>query len=270
MVWPYSVVINHHLPAAAALLASLYLLKTQSNPRGWLLAGISAGLAVSFDVVSAFLCVSLAAISLRRDWRGIVYFGSGALVPLVITGVLDYQISGTVYPPYLIKGAYVFPGSRFPDAPGGMVPPANVLQAGFNMLIGSHGLYAYAPVLLFALSGLVMTILTKTHAFRWEAMCIGLGYVALTTYLITGTYNFAGVAYGERYFLHAMPLVMMFVVFVSPMAPSRWRLAAGALFAVVLTISVLSNYQGVRDPWKDTPPLVQLTRDPVTGAIGIK
>ena len=53
----------------------------------------------------------------------------------------------------------------------------------------------------------------------------------------------------------------------TPLASSRWRMvrvAYGLLFAV----SAVSACQGARHPWRYSPPVAHLTRDPATGAIG--
>ena len=267
-VWPYCLVINHHLPSAAALFASFYLLQT---PRGWwrlVCAGIFAASAVAFDMVSVFMFAGLMATTMVYGLHAIRYFALGAIVPVLITAVLDYQITGTIAPPYMIPGAYAFPGSKFADTAGGVAPSADLLHYGFGMLVGERGLYAYSPVLLFALAGLGIVMFTPGRILRWEAACLGGAYLALTVYLTTGTYNFGGVAYGSRLYLHAVPLVMVFAAFVSPPTPSKWRFAVAPVFAVLMAISIASGYQGAQHPWRHSPPLVHLTRNPETGAIG--
>jgi hypothetical protein len=267
MVWPYSLVINHHLPSATALFASFYLLKIHPNPLGWFFAGLFAALAVSFDFVSVIMCAGLLALAVGSGRHCAMYFGSGALVPLLITGVLDYQITGTLLPPYLVRGAYVFPGSRFADTPGGVSPPANLPQYAFNMLLGNHGLYAFAPILFFGLAGTVMVAVNKTHPLRREAICIASSYLAATVYLVTQTANLGGAAYGVRFYLHAVPLIMVFAAF-GPLASARWQRLVAVTFAVLLIVSAASSYQGARHPWRYSPPLAYLTRDAGTGAIG--
>ena len=268
MVWPFSLVLNHALPSAVALFASLYLLKTNVGRHASVWAGICAALAVSFDILSLFAFLSLAAISIVPFRARLVYFASGAMVPLLATGLLDYQITGTVAPPYLIPGAYAFPGSPFHDAPGGQAASADLIQYGFRMLIGDHGLHAYSPILVLATVGLVKIALTKGHELRWEATSIGAGLLALSSYLVTRTFNFGGAAYGERFFLHVIPLVMIFVAFVRPLDVSRWRRAFALAFGVLFVLSVASGYQGARHPWRYSQPLGYVTRDSATGTIG--
>jgi hypothetical protein len=267
MVWPYSLVLNHNLLSGVMLFASFYLISTYRNVLGWLAAGFCAALAVSFDLVSIIMCASIVAIAMVRARRGLAYFAAGALVPLLITVILDYQITGTIAPPYLIPGAYAFPGSNFADTPGGVAPPSSVVEYGFGMLVGAHGLFAYSPVLLFALAGLAIAAFTREDPLRLEAACLGIGYVVLTAYLITHTYNFGGMAHGERLYLSAVPLVMVFAAY--PLERVRWRRPVAALFAAFLTVSVLSDWRGARQPWKYIPPPGYLTLDPKTGTIGV-
>src|SRR5512142_401772 len=56
LLFPFTAVFNHHVPGAASLFASFYILTARAPIlRGWLvLAGFLAALAVSFDLLSGF------------------------------------------------------------------------------------------------------------------------------------------------------------------------------------------------------------------------
>jgi hypothetical protein len=193
----------------------------------------------------------------------------GALPPLLATAWLDVEMTRTILPPYMIPGAFAYPGSEFPDTIGGLSPPDDVAQYGFKMLFGAQGLFAYSPILLFAIVGAGMAIRGRSP-LRLEAGLILAGWLVLAAYLITRTGNLGGIAYGERYYLHAIPLLFAFVFFAPPLARGRARLVAAPVFVFLLSLSVISSYEGAHHPWQYSMPPAHPTRDPATGAIGFR
>jgi hypothetical protein len=184
---------------------------------------------------------------------------------------LDVQITGTILPPYLIPEGYAYPGSEFPATIGGNGTPDDLAQYAFKMFLGAQGLFAYNPVLIFALAGLLIIALTPGHALQKSAWSIGAGFLLLCVYLATRTGNLGGAAYGERWFLQAVPLLMTFLFFAPPLTAHirpRWRWLAAPLFAIAVLVSVFSTYQGTRSPWGYVPPPAHPTRDAATGALG--
>ncbi|MCC7161945.1 MAG: hypothetical protein IT331_05605 [Anaerolineae bacterium] len=274
MILPYSLVLNHHLPAAVSLFVAFYLLTARSISDGHRIPtiGFFCALAVSLDPLSGILAVALGVLAVIRFRARALYLVPGALVPLLITAMLDYQIAGTVIPPYLIPSGYAYEGSVFPPTIGGNGTPDDLPQYAFKMFFGAQGLYFYNPILFFALAGLVIVAFTAGHNLRMDAIIIGLGFVALSVYLATRTGNLGGNAYGERWFVQAIPLLMAFVYFAPPLTdfPSlkivRW--VTIPLFAIALLASIFSTYQGARNPWRYVAPPGHPTRDSVTGAIG--
>lgn len=276
MVLPYSLVLNHHLPAAVSLFAAFYLLTTRAKENvRWLLGvGLCAALAVTLDPLSGILAVALGVLTVVRFRVRAYYFALGALLPLLITAWLDVQIAGTMIPPYLIPSGYAYEGSAFPATVGGNGTPDDPAQYAFKMFLGAQGLYAYNPVLLFAVLGLGMVAVTRAHALQIEAIVIGLAFILLSFYLATRTGNLGGEAYGERWFVQAIPLLMAFLFFAPPrgnfQARSLGTWIAAPLFVLALGVSLFSTYQGARNPWRYVPPPAHPTRDAATGNMGWK
>jgi hypothetical protein len=276
MILPYSLVLNHHVPAAASLFAAFYLLAASTMRVQWRAvgAGLFCALAVALDPLSGILAVALGIIAIIQLRRNALWLVVGAVVPVLLTAWLDVQISGTVIPAYMIPSGYDYEGSIFPATVGGNGTPDNLPQYAFRMFLGAQGLYAYNPILIFALAGMLIVALHQGHALRIFAIVLGLAFLALSIYLATRTGNFGGEAYGERWFVQAIPLLMAFVFFAPPLAQVQgqavvWWLTV-PLFAVALAVSVFSTYQGISAPWRYIPPPAHPTRDAATGAFGWK
>lgn len=270
MVWAYAMVFNSHVPAAFALFASFYLLVTKPRRVGLTVAGMCAALAVSLELQALIIAAALGLIALVCARGQIVYFVLGASVPVLITILLDYQITGTPIPPYLVAGGYDYPGSQFPNTPGGTGSPDDVYQYAFKMFFGAQGLFAYSPILFLSILGLVVVLRRRDHPLRLEAGVLGLSFVMLALYLVTNTGNLGGEAYGERYYVIIVPLLMAFMLFAPPFVPSPARGLAVIVFVLFMTLSVISSNDGARRPWRYVQPPAHLTRDATSGAIGFR
>lgn len=290
MIFPYALVFNHHVPAAASLFASFFILSTRANNRGsldpavsvgWMFAaGLLAALAISFDALAGIMAASLFGIMLARYRSQFPFFALGAAAPLVVTALLDYQIAQTLIPPYLITDGYNYPGSAFPATIGGNGTPDDYAAYAFRMFLGGQGLFAFNPLLLFALAGAIAVALNRQQPLWIEALFTTLGFVLLSLYLAVGTGNFGGTAYGERWFIPAIPVLFSFIFFAPPLDASTsleaasprkgsldwrsafWKNAAWILFAPLLALSIFSSLQGAQNPWVYWPPPLQMTRNP--------
>ena len=263
MVFPYALVLNHHVPAAACLFAGFYILATRStDSRGWLFAaGLLAALAISFDALAWLTAAALFGIAFVRHRAGFIFFAAGAVIPLATTAVLDWQIAQTIIPAYMITNGYNYPGSAFPATVGGNGTPDDYAAYAFRMFLGGRGLFAYNPLLLFALVGVIVVALNRQHALRIEALFIALCFVALAVYLALFTGNLGGTAYGERWYVAVIPMLFAFIFFVPPLNVTTWKNVAWILFLPLLALSIFSTLQGAQAPWLGTPPPLQMTRD---------
>lgn len=279
MIFPYALVLNHHVPAAACVFASFYLLSREVGERivsslaippapplvrgagGIFAAGLLAALAISFDALSGVIAATLFGIAFLRHRPRFQFFVLGALLPLVATALLDYQVARTILPPYTVTNAYNYPGSAFPASIAGNGTPDDYAAYAFRMFLGGKGLFAYNPLLLFAFVGAVGVALRRQHPLRIEGAITALGFIALCLYLATNTGNYGGTSYGERWFIVAIPVLFSFIFFVPPLNGSGWKNAAWVLFVPLLALSIASTLQGSQAPWQDFLPLAQMTRD---------
>ena len=194
----------------------------------------------------------------RRDLPWVLV---GAAIPLVITALLDYQIAQTIIPPYMITNGYDYAGSAFPATFGGNGTPDDYAAYAFRMFLGGQGLFAYNPLLLIAIIGAIAVILKRGHVLRVEAALILAGFALLALYLALFTGNLGGVAYGERWYVAAIPVLFSFVFFVPPLGSATWNARGLDHFPGALALSAFSTLQGAQGPWLYTPPPLQMTRD---------
>jgi hypothetical protein len=108
-------------------------------------------------------------------------------------GVLNYQVTGTAYPPYMYPNGYRFPGSRFSNTIAGNRPPEDALEYAFDMLVGKRGILMYSPVLLIGFAGLLATVIQRGSQLRQAGLIFLAGMTVLVGYLATQTFNFGGV-----------------------------------------------------------------------------
>ena len=72
----------------------------------------------------------------------------------------------------MIPEGYDYPGSAFPAVIGGNAGrPDDYGRYAFRMFLGGKGLFAYNPLLLFALIGAISVALSRAHPLRVEAFC---------------------------------------------------------------------------------------------------
>lgn len=260
MVWPYSLVLNNHVPAAACLFGAYYLLldserKPSGGGRAVFCAGLLVALAVSFDLEASFIGLALLAVAIIRWRRVVVYFVLGASLPIIATMVLDYQITGSILPPYFAVGGYDYAGSNWRTTVAALGSPQNVALYAFRAMLGDRGVLSHSPILLWAFAGLMIVVRTPQRSFRLESSFILLGVLVQIAYILIGTDNFGGRAYSMRWFIVWLPLVFCYL----PQAlPHSWSIVSvlnAGLFAFTALLSVASAYQGVYSTWTESRPL---------------
>lgn len=262
MILPFALVLNHHVPAAASVFASFYVLTCRRDgPSALFASGLLAALAPSFDVLSGVVAATLFGIAAVRYRARAYLFVLGAMVPLAATALSDLQIAHTILPPYTVTEAYNFPGSAFPAAVGGNGTPDDYAAYAFRMFLGGKGLFAYNPLLIFAFIGALAVGLNRSSPLRTEAIVTAIGFAFLCVYLATQTGNYGGTAYGERWFVVAIPILFSFIFFVPPLNAPTWKNPWYFLFVPLLAFSIVSSFQGAQAPWQDWLPPLQMTRD---------
>ena len=295
---PYSIVFAGHVPAALCLFAGFVILiqRCHSEPRrgeeslspianvpgqrrdsssrknasrndttasSWkfFLAGFFISLAANIDLTLAVFIVAFGLWIMFTQWRKLLPYLLGALVPFAISAAINYWAAGTIMPLYFDPKAYDFVGTVLNTTVGGtngFYSPDFGLRYTYNMFIGERGLFAFTPMLIFAFIG--MAVAFKQRRQRGLIVTVLLGSLLFAAYLILRTDNFGGLAWGTRWFVPLMPLWWYFsrdaydVLRSRPRASAVWR----TLFWMAVLVSFLTAVLGLHDAWQEAMPLIRL------------
>jgi hypothetical protein len=278
---------------ARLLRARLLRVRDGHNPRRWLfIAGLLAALALTFDLGAGLFFVAFfgyaawetlaqasdqasdqkrlrppgsnpltgpfaafARLVERLPWPYLL----GGLLPIALTVFLDYQIVGNPWPPYLFRPGYDYPGSRLYQTIAGVHGPENPLIYGLRLLVGDHGLFAFNPVLLWAVVALVRAWRDHRSHLRRAAALVGLTSSLFALYFILFTDSFGGAVYGPRWYTAFIPLLFLF-------AAAEWRemrtQARWLTFLALAGISLFNSCRGALNPWRTATPLLWLQHAP--------
>ena len=278
---------------AHLLRAHLLKVRDGHNPRRWLfIAGLLAALAFTFDLGTGLFFVAFfgyaawetlaqvgpqtsdqrhlrspgnspltglfaafARLVERLPWPYLL----GGLLPIALTIFLDYQIVGNPWPPYLYRPGYDYPGSRLYQTIAGVHGPENPVIYGLRLLVGDHGLFAFNPVLLWAVVALVRVWRDRRSHLRGTAALVGLTSSLFALYFILFTDSFGGAVYGPRWYTVFIPLLFLF-------AAAEWRemrtQARWLTFLALAAISLFNSYRGALNPWRTATPLLWLQHAP--------
>lgn len=272
MVFPYALVFNHHVPAAASLFAGFYILTTNAAMTRWrtMTVGFLLALGLSIDILSGAMAAGLFVIALLRNRSQMGYIVLGAIIPIAMTVLLNYEITQTFLPPYLVPEVFAFHGSAFPATIGGNSPPDDYVANAFIMFVGRKGLFSFNPILLFALAGVGKIVRNSKHPLWMEAIGVLVGFLMVAFYLVTNTTDFSGSSYGERWFISSLPTLLAFIFFTSPLNLLTWKNPAWILFISALGLSVFSSFEGAQAPWQDWLPPLQMMRTADWKMLGFK
>jgi hypothetical protein len=262
-IWPYSTVFTNHVPAAATALVALYILLTHDRlTRGQLgMIGFSSALAAAIDPSTGIFAVGYFLLCVWRMRSYALWFMLGALVPVVITLVLNYQITGTWLLPQMVTSGYNYPGSEFAATVAGNQRAADVPAYVYNLLIGQRGVFLFFPIVAWYLWAAVQAARSIEPRIRRSARVILLCSLSYFLYFALFTNNYGGYAFSPRWLLNPVPLLAVFAVTDRALYRPRWRVMLLTGFAI---ISVYEAYQGTIDPWRPAFPEVRLALSPMS------
>jgi hypothetical protein len=272
MIFPYSMVINHHVPAAVCVFTGFFLLAQRAwYDRARLFgAGLCISLAVMIDPVAGIPAAGVFFIALARERSRIALLAAGAAIPVVMTAWLNTHVTGSMVPAYFLTYGYAYEGSALPQTIAGLGTPDDYIRYAFRMFLGGQGLFAFNPTLIFPLFIAIRLTFTRDHPLRLEAALTGLAFALLSLYLAVGTGSFGGNAYGERWFVPAIPTLFSFVFFGAPLNATGWKRGLWIPFVFFLALALISSIQGAWLPWGVTLPPLQMTRQDTFPIFGFK
>jgi len=248
--------INNHIPAAGMLAAALYFAVGLSSgklaPRAWrfVVFGTTGALVCTLDIPMAIF-VALAGLDLlwRFPRQALQWSGLGAALPLALHFGIMIAVTGSPLPVQVHPELYLYEASYWRE-PGGLdalhEPKLTYL---FHMTFGRHGAFALFPVLLAGLAGAARALVRKDTLLRVQVLGAALALSILTTYYVLRTNNYGGSAYGFRWYIAAMPVLLLMGLPVFERLRKRWH---WVFFSAMLAISLYSSWECFRQPWGES------------------
>jgi hypothetical protein len=121
-------------------------------------------------------------------------------------------------------------------------------------LVGDHGVFAFTPVLLWVIVAVILVIRQRRHWAWPESIAISAAGLVVTVYILLGTDNFGGEAFGPRWFI-AMTPVLFFFAAAPPLYGTPLR---RVVFVGLSALSIYTAWQGASGPWHSALPPLRL------------
>jgi hypothetical protein len=260
---PYATTLNNHTIAGAFLLASFYYLlklklKVLKNyKKGLFLMGLFASIAAVLDLPTGLLFLVLFFIYIFFNFpkRQLYFYILGAIPFLALHLFLNYQIVGTFLPPQFLP-EYWDGNNNVINFLGGKKQiitkvafntRKNPLFYIINILIGTHGLFSYSPILIFSCYGFWKVFKNKS-SFRKEAIIVLFAFLSLLAFYTFKISIYTGTAFGFRWLIAITPLLYIFLIniFSQPI-----KISFKISFLIVLFFSTIISIVGLINPWSN-------------------
>jgi len=252
-LWGFATHLNNHVPAAAMLMVALYftigLFKGIRRPRPWRFAafGLAGGLVPTLDMpATIFVAIAGLYLFVKFPAKTIAIAGMAAAAPLLIHAGAMWMATGDLRPVQMRDDVYLYEASywRNPQGIDALNEPKGTYL--FHMTLGRCGLFSLYPILLAGMAGAVRALARPRMPAREFILAGALGFVILTAYYVFKTNNYGGEAYGFRWYIVAMPPLLLMAEPIFETMRVRWKwLFAGLMIGV----SFYSAFECARQPW---------------------
>lgn len=244
LAFGYAVTINNHTPAALALFGCLFLVwqAVYRGRGGWwryLLFGLLAGFAASTDLPGLAMAGGMWLVLLYHNWRMSWPAALVMAVPMMVTVIVFYNLSGSFSPLYVQTELYRFEGSYWlePEAHDTLREPKWLYF--FHITFGHNGLFSLSPVLLLGAAGLVWLLRQRQMPERPLVAMLALGMAAIFLFVLLKTSNYGGYCIGTRWFIVFMPILgMMALPALAWLSKRVWGRALGIALLLLSTPAV--------------------------------
>ena len=253
-LWGFASSINNHIPAAASLMVAFYFafgLGTGALPaKRWRFVafGFFGALAATFDVPVAIF-VALAGVFLlsRFPRETLLWTIAGVLPPLVLHFGIMIAVTGSPLPVQMNQKAYMYEGSYWRNPRGVDALNHRVGTYLFHMTFGRVGVFLLYPITFLGLVSLGGRTLWRDARFRPLLLVGAVGFAAMTAYYALRTNNYGGVAFGFRWYIVAMPVLVLMATGALAGCRRGWQISC---VAVLLAVSVYSGWLCFLHPWE--------------------
>lgn len=249
----YAANMNNHVPAAAFLTVSLYfglgLACGRLEPRPWRFVafGTAAALTATFDLPSTVFPALAGLFLLARFPRATLLWGGiGALPWLALHFAVMASLTGFWLPIQTNRDNFLYESSvwRNPVGVDALNEPKGIYL--FHLTFGRHGTFLLFPVLILGLAEGLRALLFKNEPYRGLILGAMAAFAVVTSYYVLHTSNYGGAAYGYRWHITAMPVLLLTAAPLAERMPARrfWP-----LFVLLMSVSVYSALECLHIPW---------------------
>ncbi len=249
----YAANMNNHVPATAFLLACLYfglgLATGQLEPRPWrfFAFGMAAALTFTFDLPSTVFPALVGLYLLYRFPKATLLWGGlGAFPWLALHFTLMTMITGSWVPIQTSRTYYLYEASvwRNPIGVDAMNEPKWLYL--FHLTFGRHGSFLLFPVLTLGLLAFLRAVFLRKEPHRGLILGGMVAFVTLSAYYVLHTANYGGAAYGFRWHIATMPVLLLAS---APWAERMRPIRFWPPFAVLMSVSMYSAWECLHMPW---------------------
>ncbi|NIA15570.1 MAG: hypothetical protein GWP08_16025 [Nitrospiraceae bacterium] len=253
-LWGYATIINNHVPGASMVVVALSLAlgvgTGRRKPDAWrfFAFGVAAGLVPTLDM-PATIFVAFAGIWLlvKHPKQTLIWAVLGAAIPLAIHCGIMYQVTGSILPVQMRSELYLSEASywRSPRGIDALNEPKGVYL--FHMTLGRCGLFSLYPILLVGVAATARALMKRPPIpYRNHILCGAGAFLILTAYYVLKTNNYAGEAYGFRWYIVTMPVLLLMGAPILATMRVRWK---WLFVGLMMGISFYSASQCAKSPW---------------------
>lgn len=250
----YSITINNHVPAAAALTIALYFaigqITGKHGPSRWrfIIFGFAGALVPTLDMPAGiYVAVAGCALLYRFPKHTAVWCTAGAIAPLVVHFAATWAATGGLLPVQMRSATYMYEASywRHPLGIDALSEPKITYL--FNTTFGRCGVFLLFPVLLLGPLGALTAF--RPHSSRVaKASLAGLAcFLVLVAYYVKSTNNYGGESYGFRWYIASMPVLLLMA---SPLAVRMTRPWQWSIASLLFAVSCYSTIESARVGWQ--------------------
>ncbi len=252
-MWGYSTLFNNHVPGACALIGAIYAgisILTDRNrttiPR-FLFLGFCTSLVFALDMPATIFA---AAVFLFVFWNykreTLIWALLGGLPVLIVHFAIEFYLTNSFLPVQSHKNLYWFESSywRNPIQVDALNEPK--LTYLFHMTFGRSGIFSLYPVLLLGVAGGIRALYRTNIRCRYGILAGFFSFLVMSVYYLLKTNNYGGEAYGFRWYIPAMPVLLLMGIPVLRSFNKKWH---WVFFAFLAALSFYSAWEATKVGW---------------------
>ena len=185
---------------------------------------------------------------LRAHPRATLGWGAlGAALPLGVHVAVMLAVTGSPLPVQVHRDWYLYESSywRHPRGVDALNEPK--LTYLFHMTFGRAGIFVLYPILLLGPAAALRSLVRRQTPYRWAVLAGAGGFMLLTAYYVLRTNNYGGEAYGFRWYIAAMPVLLLMGAPLLDSVRSRWK---WIFISLMIGVSLYSAWECTMTPWR--------------------